>query len=261
MRGGREVAAGAQRAGLRDARREAGVEQLGDPLQRLATDAGVGEQKAVEADREGGADDLGRQLLAAAGGVRTQQVDLQLVARGRRDGAVEQRAEAGRDPVYRRAGADELLERRAVALDPRERVRVERDGRAGRDRRDRLRRQRTVERDGRDGRAHRSDRRGRAARIGQAGIAELLWFSVARGAGFQAAAGARPAGTGARRGSPPSRQPSQESARAASAARPLPFHGLQLIQPTALVGALSLRNPKVAAIGALPLFGHRFAST
>ena len=145
MRAGRQVPAGPQRAGPRHPRREAAVEQGHHPLEHHRAHRGVAEQQAVEAHRHRGPHRLAGQVLARAGGVAAQQVDLQVALQLGSDRVGHERSEAGADPVHGGAGGEDPLERGAVGPDVLDGLRIQLDPGAGADGGHLLDRQRAVE--------------------------------------------------------------------------------------------------------------------
>ncbi len=133
VRGRRQVAAGAQRAGPRHAGDHVLVQQRGEVLQHHRPHARVPAQQAVDPDGQGRAHRVARQVLPEAGGVRAQERELHRTRLLGADGEADERAVSGRHPVDRLAAGDEAGERPVRVLDPAKRRRVERHRPAGGD--------------------------------------------------------------------------------------------------------------------------------
>ena len=123
----REVAAGANRAAARDARVDAVVEKVDQPLERRPPDAGETLGKDVGAERHRGANLAHGQRLTDAGGVTAEQVDLQCSKRLSRDRGFGQRAEAGVDAVDRRVAERLAIDDRPRRVDAGDGLGRERD--------------------------------------------------------------------------------------------------------------------------------------
>ena len=112
-----QIAAGAQRAFLRDARMHAAVEHVQQQLQRLDADAGMAARQRVGADQHDRAHGGGVQRIARADRVADQDVALQLGDLLGRDQPVLERAEAGGDAVGDLAAVQQRLHGIRGALD------------------------------------------------------------------------------------------------------------------------------------------------
>lgn len=95
----REVAGAAERAVLVDDRGDARVEDVGHRLRDLGPYTGVARADGLEPQEHQRADDLALDVRAHAGGVRADDVALQLGAQFRADVPGGQGAEAGGDAV------------------------------------------------------------------------------------------------------------------------------------------------------------------
>ena len=124
----REIAARADRAAARHARVDAVVEQVEQPLERLAPDAGEALGEHVRAQRHRGAHGADRQRVADAGGVAAQQVHLQRAERVARDGRSRRARRTRVDAVDRRVAERLTIDDGARRVDARRGVRREPDG-------------------------------------------------------------------------------------------------------------------------------------
>ena len=133
VRQGRQVAGGADAALAGDHRQHAAVEALGQELDGLGPDPGMGLQQAVDAGGHQGPGLLLGQRLAHAGGLAADQVQLQLGQLPGRDDHGGELAEAGVDAVDRPALVQDPLDDLAVLHHPGQRRGVEGDGLASGD--------------------------------------------------------------------------------------------------------------------------------
>ncbi len=135
----RQVAAGADRALLRDDRQEVGVQEVQERLDDPRPHTRVAARQDMGSQQHQGARRLGRERRSDAGAVAADQIQLQRLELIMRDAHVLEVAEAGVDSVDLLAAREDPLHQGVRPLHPPPRIRGEADvGPAAGDRRDLL---------------------------------------------------------------------------------------------------------------------------